>query len=157
MGFLSELFGGKTSNVQKKPINTTVDSIYSSLTRHQRLAAMNLMFAFSGSCSGTVEELSKINHIMAKEGQALGITKEEMQTATSSLFNNDMRTMANALKGADKVTLEKLFWAFYCIIAAGKSKQAVLILLSIYEDFGFSNQDCVSILERRTGIKMGKL
>ena len=59
---------------KKKPIS---DNIYDTLTQNQKLAAMNLMVVFGGSCSGTEYELNKINHIMASEGQLMGISGNE--------------------------------------------------------------------------------
>ena len=56
-----------------------------------------------------------------------------------------MKGMSDALIGADRRALEKLFWAFYCIVAAGKNEQAVRVLLAVYEDLGFSEQDCLNI------------
>ena len=50
---------------KKKPVS---DNIYDNLTQRQKLAAMNLMVVFGGSCSGAEYELNKINHIMASEG-----------------------------------------------------------------------------------------
>lgn len=154
MGFFKKIFGlEKTDKEEIKQINP--GNPYSSMTHRQKLAAMNLMLAFGGSCSGTPDELSKINHIMTQEGRLLGISADEMNTATSSF--NGMKGMSDALKGADRLALEKLFWAFYCIIAAGKNEMAVRVLLLMYEGFGFSTQDCLSILNRKTGINLEEL
>ena len=127
-------------------------NVYSRLTHHQKLAAMNLMMAFAGSCSGSPQEISKINHIMTQEGHLLGISGNEMHAATSRF--NGMKGMADALNGADRRALEELFWAFYCIVAVGKDSQAIRILMLIYKDYGFSEQDCISILEKASGRKI---
>lgn len=132
--------------------NTKPSSPYENLTRIQKLAAMNLMVVFGGSCSGTEYELNKINHIMSVEGHEMGISGDEVRRA-NSMFP-EMRNMVHALKGANRSALEKLFWAFYCIIAVGESKEAVHVLLTIYGEFGFSEQECVRILEQRTGRKI---
>ena len=92
---------------------------------------------------------------MSVEGGKMGVSGEAMR-AGSSLFS-DMEMMVNALKGANRNALESLFWAFYCIIAVGKSREAVLMLLSIYRKLGFSEQDCAQILERKTGIDISDL
>ncbi|MCR4849552.1 MAG: hypothetical protein K5920_11980 [Bacteroidales bacterium] len=155
-GIFRDLFGlGPTKDKKNNSTKHGAQNVYSNLTYNQKLAAMNLMLAFGGSCSGTPEELNKINHIMTQEGRLLGISADEMNTATSSF--NGMKGMSDALKGADRLALEKLFWAFYCIIAAGKNEMAVRVLLSIYEGFGFSTQDCLSILNRKTGINLEEL
>ena len=72
---------------------TASSNIYDTLTQKQKLAAMNLMVVFGGSCSGTEYELDKINHIMASEGQLMGISGNEMR-AGASLFNG-MEGMVN--------------------------------------------------------------
>lgn len=156
MGIFSELFGKKKTTVdQSNTQNANTDEIYSGLTRNQRLAALNLMMVFGGSCSGSPQEISKINHIMTEEGNRLGVTSEEMHAATSRF--DGMNGMADALKGADRVALANLFWPFYCIIAVGKDEQAVRVLLAIYEDYGFSTQDCINILEKLSGRKLSSL
>lgn len=137
---------------KKKPVS---DNIYDTLTQRQKLAAMNLMVVFGGSCSGTEYELNKINHIMASEGQLMGISGNEMR-AGHSLFNG-MEGMVDALKGADHNALKKLFWAYYCIIAVGKSEQAAHVLARVYNEWGIPEQECLNILESRTGIKISDL
>jgi len=139
-------------NLFKK--TTTSSSPYDSLTWNQKLAAMNLMIVFGGSCSGLPHELDKINHIMSVEGREMGVSGNQVHSA-SSLFS-DMNDMVNALNGADRHALEKLFWAYYCIVAVGKSSQAVLALLGVYNKLGFSEQECASILEGKTGRKLNE-
>ncbi len=134
---------------------TASTNIYYNLTQKQKLAAMNLMVVFGGSCSGTEYELNKINHIMASEGQLMGISGNEMR-AGASLFNG-MEGMVNSLMGANRDALKKLFWAYYCIIAVGKSEQAVNVLLGVYNKWGISEQECINILESRTGRKLSDL
>lgn len=138
-----------------KKSNTQVSNVYDYLTHKQKLAAMNLMVVFGGSCSGTEYELNKINHIMASEGQSMGITGNEMRAGAAQF--NGMAGMVDALVGANHQALKKLFWALYGIVAVGKSEQAVHVLLGVYNKFGFSEQDCLNILESRTGIKPSEL
>ena len=130
-------------------------SPYRLLTWNQKLAAMNLMVVCGGSCSGQPHELDKINHIMSVEGREMGVSGDQVHSARS-LFS-DMNEMVNALNGANRHALDKLFWAFYCIVAVGKSSQAVLVLLGVYNKLGFSKQECTLILERKTGHKLNEL
>lgn len=136
--------------------NTSKSSdVYSSLTQRQKLAAMNLMTVFGGSCPGTSENLDKINHIMSVEGGKMGVTGTEVHAAMDTF--SGMPDMVNTLKGANRKVLESLFWAYYCIVAVGKSPQAVQVLLGVYKDWGFSEQECLTILENRTGRKLEDL
>lgn len=130
-------------------------NIYDTLTQKQKLAAMNLMVVFGGSCSGSEYELNKINHIMSSEGQLMKISGNEMR-AGASLFDG-MESMVTSLIGANREALRKLFWAYYCIIAVGKSGKAAHVLLGVYNKWGFSEQECISILESRTGKKLSDL
>ena len=84
MGIFRNLFG-QDSTISNKAGSTleNTSNVYSNLTYNQKLAAMNLMMAFGGSCSGSPQELSKINHIMKQEGEMLGISASEMHAATS--------------------------------------------------------------------------
>lgn len=134
---------------QKKSTAPVQNSAYSRLTQNQKLAALNLMLVFGGSCSGTPAELSKINHIMAKESEKMGITSAQFH-ASNSMFSG-MKHMADSLKGADRDALAELFWAYYCIAAVGQQEEAVHVLMSIYRDYGFTENDCVGILERKSG------
>lgn len=128
---------------------------YDCLTWNQKLAAMNLMIVFGGSCSGLPHELDKINHIMSVEGREMGVTGAQTQAARSMF--SDMNDMVNALRGANRQALEKLFWAFYCIAAVGKSSNAIRVLLEVYNKLEFSEQECASILEKKTGYKINEL
>lgn len=125
-------------------------SPYDALTWRQKLAAMNLMVVFGGACSGSPQELNKINHIMTVEGREMGVSGEQMRSASFS----GMKDMVDTLKGSNRSALEKLLWPFYCIICLSQSLQAVQVLVNIYGEFGFSVQECASILERRAGRKV---
>lgn len=138
---------------QKKSTGLTQNLAYSKLTQNQRLAALNLMLVFGGSCSGTPAELSKINHIMTKESEKMGITSALFHSSTS-MFSG-MKLMADTLIGADRKALSELFWAFYCIAAVGHQEEAIRVLMSIYRDYGFTENDCVAILERKSGRRLG--
>lgn len=122
---------------------------YDSLTWNQKKAAISLMVVFGGSCSGTSTEIEKINHIISVEGSTLGIPGHKVEDIFSQF--SDMPEIVNSLIGANRFALENLFWACYRIIAVGKSAQAVHLLLAIYQQLGFSEQECAYILEKRTG------
>lgn len=148
--------------VRKTTANTThstnasiSSNVYSYLTRRQKLAAMNLMMVFGGSCPGTQENLDKINHIMQVEGGKMGISGAEVHAARETF--SGMSDMVNSLKGTNRNALESLFWAYYCIVAIGQSTQAVQVLLGVYKELGFSEQECITILENRTGRKLEDL
>ena len=142
-------------DAKRASTSVNADNVYSKLTYDQKLAALNLMMAFGGSCSDSAEKINKINHIMASEAQMMGVSSTEFHSATSRF--SEIKDMSDALKDANREALAKLFWAFYCIIATGKNIQAVHVLLIIYKDYGFSEQDCLSILENRTGKKINRL
>lgn len=89
---------------------------------------------------------------MTVTSEKMGISLGEYQ-ASSSLFSN-MTDMVNELKGANRKALESIFMAIYCIIAIGKSKEAVCVLLQIFSQLGFMEQDCISILESKTGVRL---
>lgn len=133
-------------------VGSSLTNVYSSMSYNQKLAAMNLMIVFGGSCSGTPQELNKINHIMTVEGKEMGLSGEEVHAGAAKF--DGMKDMVNAIKGVNRNALEKLFWAYYCIIAAGKSAEAVQVLLGVYKDLEFTEEECVSILERITGRKI---
>ena len=135
--------------------NPPSNNIYDTLSHKQKLAAMNLMVVFGGSCSGSEYELNKINHIMSTEGQLMGISGDAMRSGRSQF--NGMEGMVNALIGANHEALKKLFWAYYCIIAVGKSEQAAHVLLGVYDKWCISEQECINILETRTGKKLSEL
>ena len=131
-------------------ISTTsaTTNLYSSLTQRQKLAAMNLMKVFGSTCPCIPQNLDKIDHIMSVEAGKMEVSSAQIREAWD---------MVNTLKGANRSALESLFWAYYCIVAVGKSAQAVQVLLGVYGQLGFSEQECLSILEYRTGRKSGDL
>lgn len=136
-------------------MSTANNSIYTSLSQRQKLAAMNLMKVFGSSSPCTPQNLDKINHIMSVEAGKMEVSSAQIHVAWDTF--SGMPDMANTLKGANRSALESLFWAYYCIVAVGKSAQAVQVLLGVYRDLGFSEQECVDFLERRTGIKLDEL
>ncbi len=150
-----------SSSQVRKPAEKTVpqssanNSVYSSLSQQQKMAAMGLMTVFGGSCSGTPQNIDKINHIMTVEGGKMGVSGAQVHAAYDTF--SGMHDMVNTLKGVNRSALESLFWAYYCIVAVGKSAQAVQVLLGVYKDLGFSEQECISILENRTGKRVGDL
>lgn len=59
-----------------------------------------------------------------------------------------------ALKGSNRQAFERLFFAFYCIVAVGESVEAANILINVYGKLGFTELECFSILEKMTGKKL---
>jgi hypothetical protein len=113
------------------------------------------MKVFGSSSPCTPQNLDKINHIMSVEAGKMEVSSAQIHVAWDTF--SGMPDMVNTLKGANRSALESLFWAYYCIVAVGKSAQAVQVLLGVYRDLGFSEQECVDFLERRTGIKLDEL
>ena len=151
---LSSSIRNERSTIPKATAPSAVAE-YSSLTRRQKLAALNLMFCFGcGSCSNNFEHVPKVDHILVSECKRMGILKSEL-TSSTNMFSG-MPDMVDNLRGVNKVALEKIFIAICCIIAIGKSEETVRALLAIYEQLGFSEQDCLSILEKSTGVKVSE-
>lgn len=140
------------SNSSLNSVISNSANVYSSMTYYQKLAAMNLMIVFGGSCSGTPQELNKINHIMTVEGKEMRLSGEEVYAGMDKF--DGMEDMVNAIKGVNRSALEKLFWAYFCIVAVEKSAEAIHVLLGVYKDLGFTEEECVAILERNTGRKI---
>jgi hypothetical protein len=90
---------------------------------------------------------------MSVEAGKMEVSSDHIREAWDTF--SGMPDMVNTLKGANRSALESLFWAYYCIVAVGKSAQAVQVLLGVYGQLGFSEQECLSILEYRTGRKSG--
>ena len=134
---------------------STTTNVYSSLTQRQKLAAMNLMKVFGSTCPCIPQNLDKIDHIMSVEAGKMEVSSAQIREAWDTF--SGMPDMVNTLKGANRCALESLFWAYYCIVAVGKSAQAVQVLLGVYGQLGFSEHECLSILENRTGRKFEDL
>ena len=128
-------------------------NVYDELTQREKLAALNLMVVFGGSGSGNIIELKRINSIISEEAKIMRVPPYEMHIQQFS----GMVDMIESIKNINKNALERLFWAYYRIFAACKSKEGILVLWKIYNELGFSESDCVKILEEKTGRKLSDL
>lgn len=143
-------------NIEKPtPTSSASSSVYSPLSQRQKFAAMNLMKVFGSTCPCIPQNLDKIDHIMSVEAGKMEVSSAQIHEAWDTF--SGMPDMVNTLKGANRCALESLFWAYYCIVAVGKSAQAVQVLLGVYGQLGFSEHECLSILENRTGRKFEDL
>lgn len=133
----------------------SVHKVYSSMSFRQKVAAMNLMTFFGGSCSGNPQEINKINHIMTVSGREMGISEDEVHAGWSNF--SGMEDMVNAIKDVDRSALERLFWSYFCIVGVGKSPEAVQMLLGVYRKLGFTEEECISILEKISGKKLSDI
>lgn len=125
---------------------------YDYLSLKQKYAALNLMSIFgAGATSGTAQEIKKVNHIISSEALMMDVSVASFK-ASHSQFSG-MWDMVNALKGSNRQALERLFFAFYCIVAVGESVEAANILINVYCKLGFTELECFSILEKMTGKK----
>lgn len=127
--------------------NNKPSSPYESLTLNQKLAAMSLMMFIGDFGTNISFKLKNISHIMSVEGQKMGISVYEIRKA-HSMFP-EMRDSVNALKGVNKNALENLFWACYSITIFGGAKKAVPVLMNIYSEFGFSEEERLRLMGRR--------
>lgn len=80
----------------------------------------------------------------------------ELVRASRSQFSG-MRGMVDAIKGANRKALEQIFFVLYCIVAVGASVEAAHILFNVYGELGFTEQECIAILEKMTGKKQSDL
>lgn len=136
-----------TSNQQTPYIPKEVKDLYSGITMKQKAAAMNLMMVLGGSCPPTPACISEINKIMTFAGQSMGISGAEYKSYTDSF--GGVRGMINELKSIhDKGVLDSLFLSFFSVVSVAKSEQALTALLNIYSEFGYTEEDCLEIIEK---------
>ena len=130
--------------------NPTIDAVnglYSGMTLRQKAAVMNLMMALAGAGPDTPEYIAQINKLMSIEGAYLQITSEQYKSYTESF--GGLEGLVNELKGIhDKSILETLFLSFFSIVAESKSERALVILLHVYSELGFSEEDCYKIIQK---------
>ena len=121
--------------------------LYSGMTMKQKAAAMNIMTILGGSCPGTPSNISKINQIMTIAGRSMQITGNQYKSYTDSF--GGIKGMINELKNVnDRAIMDSLFLSFFSIVSIGKSEQAMTVLLGIYSEFGYSEDDCLEILQK---------
>lgn len=141
-----------TNIKSESSINSSIPkTVYSSLSHRQKIAAMNIMNIFGNYSQEALLFQDKICHIMDCEGLKMGVSCSEAFNYVNTF--SGMRDMVRTLKGSNREALENLFFAYYCIIATYKSENAIKVLMNVYHDLGFSELECVEILEQATGIK----
>lgn len=132
---------------QNYDVPQEVKELYSGLTMRQKAAAMNLMMVLGGSCPPTPSCISEVNKIMTIAGRSMQISGAEYKSYTDSF--GSIKGMVNELKGIkDKGVMDSLFLSFFSIVSVGKSEQALAALLNIYSEFGYSEDDCMEILNK---------
>ena len=113
----------------------------------QKAAAMNLMMVLGGACPPTPACISEVNKIMTFAGRSMGISGAEYKSYTDSF--GGVKGMINELKTVqDKGAMDSLFLSFFSVVSVAKSEQAMAALLNIYSEFGYSEEDCLEIIEK---------
>jgi len=132
---------------QTNEVPQEVKNLYSGMTMRQKAAAMNLMMVLGGSCPPTPSCISEVNKIMTFAGHSMQITGPQYKSYTESFGN--VRGMIEELKSIqNKGVMDALFLSFFSIVSVGKSEQALTVLLNIYSEFGYSEDDCLKIIKK---------
>lgn len=129
----------------------SVNGLYVNLNLdfNQKLAAMTLMKTFGGTCAPTKDNLAKINHIMTVVGTGMCMSPQECSKGYDAFPT--MVDSVNALKGADRHALGNIFWALFCIVQCSNDLHALQCLITVYSELGFTQEDCIKIIERISG------
>lgn len=136
-----------SSNRLKIDVPQEIKDLYSGMTMRQKAAAMNLMMVLGGSCPPTPACVSEINKIMTIAGRSMGISGAEYKSYTDSF--GGVWGMIDELKEiGDKGVMDSLFLSFFSIVSVGKSEQGLIALLNIYSKFGYTEDDCLEIVEK---------
>jgi len=140
----------KATMSTSKPQNDAlkaVNDLYSGMTLKQKAAAMNLMMVLAGAGPNTPAYIAEINKLMSMAGSYMQITGEQYKSYTS--YFGDYRGMVNELKGVNnRAIYDSLFLSFFSIISVAKSEQALNVLLSIYSEFGYTEEDCYNVIQK---------
>lgn len=135
----------------KLPSGISIDTpdkykpVYNVMTKEQKLASMRLMWLFGGTITPTPEAIQRVNLIMAFEGKAMGISREDLD----KYEHNDIRELSQTIQSiSSKAATDSLLLAFFNIIQLGKEESALFILLKIYEGLGYSEEECIDIIRK---------
>lgn len=127
-------------------VSQEVKDLYSVMTVRQKAAAMNLMWLLGAFCHQKRECVSEINKITTIAERSMGISKATYRSYRESL--GDFKDITNELKNIrDKCVMDYLFLSFYSVVSVSKSKQAMAVLLKIYSECGYTEDDCLEILK----------
>lgn len=135
----------------KLPSGISIDTpdkykpVYDALTKEQKLASMRLMWLFGGTIIPTPEAIQRVNFIMAFEGKAMGISREDLDKYGC----DDILELSQIIQSiSSKAAAESLLISFFNIIQLGKEESALFILFNIFEGLGYSEEECIAIIRK---------
>ena len=134
-----------TSKINEESAKTSL-AVYSSLTVDQKLAALNFMKALGAFCDGSEVQISRINNIMTNASKDFGISLGRYNL--SSQKYDTLKSMTDVLNTiSDQAAMDSLLILFFRVIAVTKSSKGASVLFKIFEQFGYSESRCFSLLE----------
>lgn len=146
-----EQSSSKSRGEYKRPTGVSIDTpntykpVYDAMTKEQKLASMRLMWLFGGTVTPTPEAIQRVNLIMAFEGKAMGISREDLD----KYEHNDIRELSQIIQSiSSKAATDSLLLAFFNIIQLGKEESALFVLFKIYEGLGYSEEECIAIIQK---------
>lgn len=137
----------RVNNAKKYEVPDVVKELYSDMTIRQKAAAMNLMFVLAGSCPPNPSCISQIDKIMGMAANGMQISAQQYKSLRDSF--GGVQGMVDELKGVhNKGALDSIFLSLFSVVSVGKSEQAMQALLNIYSQLGYSEDDCLEIVEK---------
>lgn len=132
-----------------KPLaQEAMTDMFSGMTVRQKSAVLDLMSLLAGFGPGTFAYISKINHLMKIASNNMHISANEYKKYKHSFFENQNGLVTELKSINDKAVLDCLFLSFFSVVSETKSEQAVSALLKIYSQLGYTEDDCLHILQK---------
>lgn len=137
----------RANNAEKYEAPDVVKELYADMTLRQKAAAMNLMVVLAGSCPPNPSCISQINKIMGMAANNMQISANQYKSLRDSF--GGVQGMIDELKGVhNKGALDTIFLSLFSVVSVGKSEQAMQALLNIYSQLGYSEDDCLEIVQK---------
>lgn len=141
----------RVNNVNKYEAPDVVKELYSDMTLRQKAAAMNLMFVLAGSCPPNPSCISQIDKIMGMAANNMQISANQYKSLRDSF--GGVQGMIDELKGVhNKGALDTIFLSLFSVVSVGRSEQAMQALLNIYSQLGYSEDDCLEIVQKANAL-----
>lgn len=128
-------------------LQDTLAGAYGNVSLEQKLASAQLLKLFGATCDGSAGQIHQVNDIVASYCGLMGISANQLRSSQQQF--DSIEKLIDVLSSVkNKGFMDQLLYSCFCVVSINKSEQGANVLSAIFSKFGYSDDDCVEVIQK---------
>lgn len=128
-------------------LQDAVQGAYGDVTLEQKLASAQLLKIFGATCNGSAGQIHQVSDIVGSYCGLMNISANQVRDSQQQFDSMDkIIDVLSSVK--NKGFMDQLLYSCFCVVSINKSEQGANVLSAIFGKFGYSDDDCVEVIQK---------